>query len=75
MLRKMLLIGPILISGCQQPNGIQLIGCVDGVEWADFREYCLAPESEWDPQYCRQVVIDLQCDSVPNAIVTVGVEE
>lgn len=76
MLKKLLpLIGLILISGCQQPNGIQLVGCIDGKEWADFREYCLAPQGEWDPQYCRRVAIDLQCDFAPNAVVLVGVEE
>lgn len=76
MLRKLLpLTGLILISGCQSPNAVQLVGCIEGAEWADFRQYCLAPSGEWDPQYCRKVVIDLQCDSVPNAVVTVGVKD
>jgi len=63
----------LLLGGCApQQGGVQLVGCIDGNEWAAFREYCLAPSGEWDPVACREVRIDLQCDAAPNAIIMIG---
>ena len=70
----MLIALALILAGCApQQGGVQLVGCIDGNEWAAFREYCLA--TDWDPQACREVRIDLQCNgTAPNAIVVVSDE-